>query len=96
MARDVWLLRHTDMRGIERVDAIVKRLGETDLFTLTNTEKAAIATTVTNASKVRKPVMIIIENAALRSNGCNGEAGLLYIFTDKCRLWADFDEKGCS
>nr|WP_320144137.1 LysR family transcriptional regulator [uncultured Cohaesibacter sp.] len=32
MARDVWLLRHTDMRGIERVDAIVKWLGETDLF----------------------------------------------------------------
>lgn len=32
MARDVWLLRHTDMRGIERVDAITKWLVEADLF----------------------------------------------------------------
>lgn len=31
MARDVWLLRHTDMRGIERVDAITKWLVEADL-----------------------------------------------------------------
>lgn len=32
MARDVWLLRHTDMRGIERVDAITTWLIEADLF----------------------------------------------------------------
>lgn len=32
MARDVWLLRHTDMRGVERVDAITKWLLEADLF----------------------------------------------------------------
>ena len=32
MARDVWLLRHTDMRGVERVDAITKWLVEADLF----------------------------------------------------------------
>ncbi|MDA7967051.1 LysR family transcriptional regulator [Ruegeria sp.] len=32
MARDLWLLRHTDMRGIERVDAIINWLVETDVF----------------------------------------------------------------
>jgi len=32
MARDVWLLRHTDMRGVERVDVITKWLVEADLF----------------------------------------------------------------
>ncbi|MEP4030862.1 LysR family transcriptional regulator [Roseibium polysiphoniae] len=32
MARDLWLLRHADMRGIERVDAITNWLVEADLF----------------------------------------------------------------
>lgn len=32
MARDVWLLRNADMRGIERVDAITTWLKEADLF----------------------------------------------------------------
>lgn len=32
MARDVWLLHHTDMRGIERVDAITSWLVETGLL----------------------------------------------------------------
>ncbi len=32
MARDVWLLRHAQMRGIERVDAITKWLIEASLF----------------------------------------------------------------
>jgi DNA-binding transcriptional LysR family regulator len=32
MARDVWLLRHADMRGIERVDALTNWLLETDVF----------------------------------------------------------------
>jgi len=32
MARDVWLLRHADMRGTERIDAITNWLAEADLF----------------------------------------------------------------
>ena len=32
MTRDLWLLRHADMRGIERIDAITNWLVETDLF----------------------------------------------------------------
>jgi len=32
MARDVWLLRHTDMRGTARIDAITNWLVEADLF----------------------------------------------------------------
>ncbi len=32
MARDVWLLRHTDMRGAARIDAITNWLVEADLF----------------------------------------------------------------
>jgi DNA-binding transcriptional LysR family regulator len=32
MAREVWLLRHADMRGIERVDAITNWLVKADLF----------------------------------------------------------------
>lgn len=32
MARDVWLLRHTGIRGIERVDCTIEWLVEADLF----------------------------------------------------------------
>ncbi|GLO69927.1 LysR family transcriptional regulator [Phaeobacter inhibens] len=32
MARDVWLLRHTDMRGAARIDTITNWLVEADLF----------------------------------------------------------------
>jgi DNA-binding transcriptional LysR family regulator len=32
MARDVWLLRHTEMRGIERVEYAIEWLVEADLF----------------------------------------------------------------
>lgn len=32
MARVLWLMRHTDMRGIERVEALTNWLAETDVF----------------------------------------------------------------
>ncbi|MDC0658787.1 LysR family transcriptional regulator [Leisingera sp. SS27] len=32
MARDVWLLRHSDMRGVDRIEAIITWLLEADLF----------------------------------------------------------------
>ena len=32
MVRDLWLLRHADMRGFERIDAITNWLVETDVF----------------------------------------------------------------